>query len=182
MARTPWERGSLTVGTAVTSDSATGLMSLYKNGALVSGSGAVPTATVTAPVTDATVSIGSFGASAVLIYGVPKSPYAQPRNLVFGHSISAAVGVTCALFLESNTALSAALAVSLAIVLMHLTRSIHPPGGATALIAVIGSEHIHQMSYWYVFSPVLAGAVIMLVVALLVNNISSHRRYPEYWL
>ncbi len=126
--------------------------------------------------------IGSFGASAVLIYGVPKSPYAQPRNLVFGHSISAAVGVTCALFLESNTALSAALAVSLAIVLMHLTRSIHPPGGATALIAVIGSEHIHQMSYWYVFSPVLAGAVIMLVVALLVNNISSHRRYPEYWL
>lgn len=126
--------------------------------------------------------LGSFGATAVLIYGVPKSPYAQPRNLILGHSISAAIGVTCSLLLVSNIALSAALAVSLALVIMHFTRSVHPPGGATALIAVIGSEHIHQMSYWYVLSPVFTGAVIMLVVALVVNNLSPHRRYPEYWI
>ena len=126
--------------------------------------------------------IGSFGASAVLLYGLPKSPYSQPRNLVLGHSISAAVGVSCALVLPSDPILSASLAVSLALVVMHLTRSIHPPGGATALIAVIGSEHIHQMKYWYVFSPVFIGAVIMLIVALLINNLSPHRRYPEYWI
>lgn len=125
--------------------------------------------------------VGSFGASAVLIYGVPKSPYAQPRNLVLGHSISAVVGVTCALLLGPFPAFSAALAVSLALALMHLTKSIHPPGGATALIAVVGSDKIHQMAYWYVLSPIFSGAVIMLLVALLVNNLSPHRRYPEFW-
>lgn len=125
--------------------------------------------------------VGSFGASAILIYGVPKSPYAQPRNLVIGHTLSAVVGVTCALLLSSIPAISAALAVSLAVAVMHLTNSIHPPGGATALIAVIGSDQIHQMFYWYVLSPIFTGAVIMLVVALFVNNLSPHRRYPEFW-
>lgn len=125
--------------------------------------------------------VGSFGASAILIYGVPKSPYAQPRNLVFGHVFSAAVGVTCALLLHQFPAIAAALAVSLAVAVMHLTNTIHPPGGATALIAVIGSDQLHQMHYWYVLSPVFSGAVIMLVVALLVNNLSPYRRYPEYW-
>lgn len=125
--------------------------------------------------------VGSFGASAILIYGVPKSPYAQPRNLVFGHILSAIAGVTCALMLKNSPALAAALAVSLALFAMHLTNSIHPPGGATALIAVIGSEQIHQMSYWYVLSPILSGALIMLLVALVVNNLSPYRRYPEFW-
>ena len=125
--------------------------------------------------------VGSFGASAILIYGVPKSPYAQPRNLVLGHTLSAIVGVSCALLLSEYPAIAAALAVSLALTVMHLTNSIHPPGGATALIAVIGSEQIHQMYYWYVFTPIFSGAVIMLVVALLVNNLSPHRRYPEFW-
>ena len=90
--------------------------------------------------------VGSFGASAVLLYGLPKSPYAQPRNLLFGHVISASVGVTCALLLSRYPALSAALAVSLAILFMHVTNSIHPPGGATALIAVIGSPHITSLA------------------------------------
>ena len=125
--------------------------------------------------------VGSFGASAILIYGVPKSPYAQPRNLVLGHTLSAVVGVTCALVFSEYPAVSAALAVSLALTVMHLTNSIHPPGGATALIAVIGSDQIHQMHFWYVLSPIFTGAVIMLVVALLVNNLSPHRRYPEFW-
>lgn len=125
--------------------------------------------------------VSSFGASAVLIYGVPKSPYAQPRNLVLGHVLSAIVGVTCALLLDFSPVLSAALAVSLAIAVMHVTRLIHPPGGATALIAVIGGEEVHQMSYWYALSPVFTGAVILLLVALLVNNLSPQRRYPEYW-
>lgn len=126
--------------------------------------------------------VGSFGASAVLIYGVPNSPYAQPRNLVGGHVISAIVGVSSALLLASQPGFAAAMAVTLAVVFMHLTRTIHPPGGATALIAVIGGDGVQQMSYWYVLSPVAAGALLMLLVAVLVNNHSSYRRYPQYWI
>ncbi len=65
---------------------------------------------------------------------------------------------------------------------MHATKTLHPPGGATALIAVIGSPKIHALGYLYVLVPVGAGAVVMLVVALLVNNISPNRRYPEFWV
>lgn len=125
--------------------------------------------------------VGSFGASAILIYGVPKSPYAQPRNLLLGHTLSAAVGVSCALLLSRFPGIAAALAVSLAVIVMHLTNSIHPPGGATALIAVSGSEKIQQMHFWYVLSPIFTGALVMLVVALLINNLSPNRRYPEFW-
>lgn len=133
------------------------------------------------PLRDSLFLIGSFGASAVLIYGVPKSPYAQPRNLVGGHVVSAIVGVSCALALQNHPALAASLAVALALALMHLTNTIHPPGGATALIAVIGSERVHELGYWYVLLPVLIGAMIMLLVAVLINNLSPYRRYPEYW-
>ncbi len=127
--------------------------------------------------------IGSFGASAVLVYGAPQAELSQPRNLVGGHFFSALVGVTMALVFNDNPPLAASLAVSLAIGVMHLTRTLHPPGGATALIAVISGEKVHSLGYWYAFSPVLSGALIMLVVALLVNNLSTHdkRHYPVFW-
>jgi len=64
---------------------------------------------------------------------------------------------------------------------MHATRTMHPPGGATALIAVIGSAKIHELGYLYALMPAGAGAIVMLVVALLVNNIPKGRKYPEYW-
>jgi len=127
--------------------------------------------------------IGSFGASAVLIYGTPHVPYAQPRNLVGGHFISALTGVAIAHYLEIPLELQAALAVSLSIVLMHITRTIHPPGGATALIAVIGGTQLHDLGFMYAFTPVLSGALIMLIVALLVNNLRNdeERHYPKCW-
>ena len=78
--------------------------------------------------------------------------------------------------------LAAAMAVSTAIALMHLTRTLHPPGGATALIAVIGGESVHNMGYWFVLAPVGLGAVMMLIVALLVNNLAANRKYPEFWI
>jgi CBS-domain-containing membrane protein len=65
---------------------------------------------------------------------------------------------------------------------MHVTKTLHPPGGATALIAVIGSQKIHTLGYLYVLIPAGLGAVIMLLIALLVNNIPKNRRYPEYWI
>lgn len=121
--------------------------------------------------------IGSFGASSVLIYGIINSPLAQPRNLIGGHLICAFVGVTIQ-FLIPEGWLAAGLAVSLSIVMMQITKTLHPPGGATALIAVIGSEKIKALGYLYLLSPILSGVLILFLVALFFNNITSHRKYP----
>lgn len=121
--------------------------------------------------------VGSFGASAVLIYGVVNSPLAQPRNLIGGHLLSAFVGVTVSNLVPLPW-LAAALAVSTSIVLMQVTRTLHPPGGATALIAVIGSEKVTNLGYLYVFSPILTGVLILFTVALIFNNITANRSYP----
>lgn len=125
--------------------------------------------------------IGSFGATAVLLYGAPAAPFAQPRNTIGGHVLSAIVGVSIFMFLPTPIWLSSALAVSTAILLMYLTDTIHPPGGATALIAVIGSDNIHDLGYWYAVDPVLLGVVLLVVVALFMNNLSPLRKYPKYW-
>lgn len=128
--------------------------------------------------------IGSFGATAVLIYGAPLAEFSQPRNLIGGHVLSALVGVTIALLLKEHIVIASALAVSTSIAVMHLTRTLHPPGGATALIAVIGGERVQDLGYWYVLNPVLVGAFLMLLVALFVNNMSidPKRHYPVYWI
>lgn len=131
--------------------------------------------------TDLVLIIGSFGASAVLIYGAIKSPLAQPRNLLGGHMISAVIGVSAFKLLGFNMPLAAAVAVATAILAMHATKTLHPPGGATALIAVIGSTKIQTLGFWYVLMPAGLGAILMLAIALVVNNIAPHRRYPEFW-
>lgn len=130
------------------------------------------------PKGDSVFLIGSFGASCVLIYGVIQSPLAQPRNLIGGHVISAFVGVTAAKLFPDSIWLASAIAVALSIVLMQITKTLHPPGGATALIAVTGSPAILKLGYWYVITPVLSGALILLVIALIFNNMTSNRHYP----
>ena len=127
--------------------------------------------------------VGSFGASAALIYGAPHAEFSQPRNLVGGHIISAVVGITLYKYLPLDITLLAALAVSLSIVMMHLTRTMHPPGGATALITVISSAEIHEMGYMFAIIPIGIGVLLMLVIALFINNLSSNpeRHYPKYW-
>jgi CBS-domain-containing membrane protein len=134
----------------------------------------------TLPHSDVVYLIGSFGASSVLVYGVIQSPLAQPRNLIGGHLVSALVGVTVQQFVPDILWLTAPLAVSFAIVLMQYTKTLHPPGGATALIAVTGSAEIKNLGYWYVLSPVLSGAIILLVVALIFNNLTMKRHYPNH--
>jgi CBS-domain-containing membrane protein len=131
---------------------------------------------------DMTLLIGSFGASAVLVYGAIKSPLAQPRNLIGGHVLSGLAGVACYQLFGNTVWLAAAMAVSLAIVVMLATKTLHPPGGATALIAVIGGTKIHNLGFLYAFIPAGMGAVILLVIALFVNNLSKSRKYPEYWM
>lgn len=122
--------------------------------------------------------IGSFGASSVLVYGIINSPLAQPRNLIGGHVISAIIGVTVFKFFSVEIWFACALAVSLSIVAMQVTKTLHPPGGATELIAVTGGEKIEALGYMYVLSPVLSGVLILLAVALIFNNM-RHRKYPS---
>ncbi len=129
-----------------------------------------------------TLFIGSFGASAVLVYGAIKSPFAQPRNLIGGHVFSGIMGVLSYQIIGEPLWFAGAIAVSSAIAVMLITKTLHPPGGATALIAVIGGEKIHRLGPLYPFIPAGLGALILLIVALFVNNLSRQRRYPEYWL
>ncbi|BCR07001.1 membrane protein [Desulfuromonas versatilis] len=120
--------------------------------------------------------IGSFGASAVLLFGATDSPLAQPRNLVAGHLVSALVAVLVVALFGSNQ-LSITVGVGLAIFAMNLTHTTHPPGGATALIGVQGAAGPE-----YILVPVLGGALILLATALFTNNVVYHRRYPTHWL
>jgi CBS-domain-containing membrane protein len=125
--------------------------------------------------------IGSYGASAVLLYGAPRSPLAQPRNLIGGHLFSAVIGMAAYKLFPDAVMVAAPLAVATAIAVMQLTRTLHPPGGATALIAVIGPQQVHEVGWLYPV-PVVIGAAILLAVALVTNNLPGPRRYPEHWL
>jgi CBS-domain-containing membrane protein len=121
--------------------------------------------------------VGSMGASAVLVFAVPHGPLSQPWALIGGHTVSALVGVSCAL-LVPDLYLAAALAVGLAIGAMHYLRCIHPPGGATAISAVIGGPAVHALGYQYLFTPVLLNVAIILATAIGVNYFFAWRRYP----
>ncbi|KAH8554801.1 HPP family-domain-containing protein [Umbelopsis sp. PMI_123] len=124
--------------------------------------------------------IASFGASAVLVYGAVESPLGQPRNLFFGQIISAVIGVCItALFqlspnFENLRWLAGSLSMAVALVAMQWTGTVHPPGGATALIAATQND-----IGWLYIGIVALSAAITTVIALLINNIE--RRWPVYW-
>ncbi|MCB1506428.1 MAG: HPP family protein [Hyphomicrobiaceae bacterium] len=125
----------------------------------------------------AAIMVASMGASAVLLFAVPHGALSQPWAVVIGHVASAVIGVACGKVV-GNTMLAAALAVGLAIAAMHYLRAIHPPGGATALTAVIGGPQVHALGFAFVITPVLLNALTILVVAVLVNAFFHWRRYP----
>lgn len=134
--------------------------------------------------TDSMLLLGSFGASAVLIYAAPNAEFSQPRNFLGGHFISTIIGVSVYKFLPFDISILSAIAVSLAIVIMYYTNTLHPPGGASALAVVLGSEEMHELGYMFAFSPVLLDSFILFVIALVINNLSNNpkRHYPRYWL
>lgn len=127
----------------------------------------------------ASMMVASMGATAVLVFAVPHGALSQPWSVIGGHTISAMVGVACQRWFPGEMYTSA-LAVGLAVSSMHYLRCIHPPGGATALIAVIGGADIHALGYQYVFTPVLLNVASMLVVAVLFNGLFKWRRYPAH--
>jgi CBS-domain-containing membrane protein len=128
----------------------------------------------------ATLVVASMGASAVLLFATPHSALSQPWSLLGGHLISAAIGVACARFLP-NPFYAGALAVALSIGAMHYLRCLHPPGGATALVAVLGGEPVRALGFGFLVTPVLANVTIILLVAVAANYLFPWRRYPQ-WL
>lgn len=127
--------------------------------------------------TEAIWMIGPVGASAVLLFAVPSSPLAQPWSVLGGNTVSALVGVTCAL-LTDDAVLGAALAGSVSIAAMFALRCLHPPGGAVALTAVLGGPGIHALGYGFVLVPVGLNSLLLLLTALFFNN-ATGRRYPQ---
>lgn len=125
----------------------------------------------------AVIIVPSMGASAVLLFAVPHGKLSQPWALFGGHLISALIGVIC-FKLIGDTFLAASLAVGIAIVCMHLLNCIHPPGGATALAAVIGGPAIHELGFDYVLLPVFVNTLVIFVVAVGFNAFFPWRRYP----
>jgi CBS domain-containing membrane protein len=123
--------------------------------------------------------VASMGASAVLLFAVPHGPLSQPWPLIGGHLISAFIGVSCARFIPDSV-IAASLAVGLAVGLMYYLHCIHPPGGATALSAVVSGGSVHELGYQYILTPVLINAVTLLAVAISFNFFFKWRRYPVY--
>ena len=121
--------------------------------------------------------VPAMGAATVLLFAIPNGPLSQPWALFVGNAVSAVIGVTSVMLIP-NLIVSAAVAVGAAIGAMHLCRCMHPPGGATALAAVIGGASIHNLGYFYVFIPVLLNCLIIFITALAFNNIFGWRRYP----
>ncbi len=131
-------------------------------------------------VTGAAMLAASMGASAVLLFAVPHGALSQPWAVLVGHTVSAVVGVSCARLLPGSMA-GAALAVGLAILAMHYLRAIHPPGGATALTAVIGGPQVEALGFGFVLTPVLVNALVMVMLAVAFNAAFAWRRYPAAW-
>ncbi|MFK2825961.1 HPP family protein [Bacillus sp. B190/17] len=119
--------------------------------------------------------IASFGASCVLAFSLWNSPLSQPRNIIGGHFLSTLIGLTV-YHMFGNEPWVLALGVGMAISLMMLTKTTHPPAGADPIIVILGS-----CSWEYLFTPVLTGTLVIVLVALLVNNLRSDRNYPVFW-
>jgi len=121
--------------------------------------------------------VASMGASAVLLFSVPHGRLSQPWPLVGGHLVSALIGVSCAKFVP-DLVIAEALAVGLAVGAMYYLHCIHPPGGATAITAVVGGEQVAELGYQYVLTPVLLNVLVILFVAVVFNYPFRWRRYP----
>ena len=127
------------------------------------------------------LAVTSMGATAVLLFAAPHGALSQPWPVFGGHLVSAAIGVSCAQAFASDPVWAASLAVALSIAAMYGLRCLHPPGGATALYAVIGGDAVHALGYSYIWSPVLLNAVVILAVAVIFNYPFDWRRYPQSW-
>lgn len=128
--------------------------------------------------------VTSFGSTIVLLFGAPRAEFSQPRNVLGGHVIAAVCGVTAFKLLGQYQILAIALGLATAILLMQVLHAVHPPAGATVIFAVIGGTAVTSLGYWYVLLPILVGMVILVALAVLINNAFStpSHHYPAHWL
>ena len=116
---------------------------------------------------------GSFGSSMVLLFGFPESPFAQPKNVFFGHLITALIGIIFVNYIPLPIYINIALAVGAGIFFMIILNVVHPPAGGNPIIVIIGS-----VSYEYLISPIIFGCIIILLIAILVNKFLLKKNYP----
>ena len=121
--------------------------------------------------------IASFGSTMVLLYGYPESPFAQPKNIFFGHLVTAVVGIAVLNFIPFPIYITIPLAVGLGVGLMIFLDVTHPPAGGNPIIVIIGS-----VSYDYLLSPIILGSIIVLVFGILVNKFVLKKKYPQKWI
>ncbi len=119
--------------------------------------------------------LGSFGASCVLIFGFPDVPFSQPRNVIGGHFLSSLIGLLC-LTLFGATWWSVSIAVATSIAMMMLTRTTHPPAGSNPVII-----YLLKPAWSFLLFPTLFGAVILVFIAVLYNNLANDGKYPKHW-
>jgi len=115
----------------------------------------------------------SFGSSMVLLFGFPESPFAQPKNVFFGHLVSASVGIFFVNLIPLPIYISIAFAVGIGIFLMILLDVVHPPAGGNPILVIIGS-----VSYDYLIFPVITGCIIIILLAIFINKLILKKRYP----
>jgi CBS-domain-containing membrane protein len=124
----------------------------------------------------------SLGASCVLVFGAPHMPTSQPRNVLWGHVLSAAVGVAVGQFVAPIAyELAMPLAVGGSVFLMDRTGTMHPPAGGTALIPLIGSPEIQNLGWAFIWTPMGGGALYVIVCGVVLNNLARDRQYPQRW-
>ena len=118
--------------------------------------------------------LASFGSSMVLIYGYPDSPFAQPKNVFFGHLITSIVGLIFLYFVPLPIFIIIPIAVGFGVGLMIFLNVTHPPAGGNPIIVIIGS-----VSFDYLFSPVISGSIIIIISAVIINKFILKRSYPK---
>ncbi|GGE32848.1 membrane protein [Pullulanibacillus camelliae] len=117
-----------------------------------------------------------FGASCVLAFGLWNAPLSQPRNIIGGHLVSTFIGLL-GYHLFGHAPWVMGLGVGLAIAVMMVTKTTHPPAGADPLVVIMAGS-----SWSYLVTPVLVGAIIIVLFALIINNVRRERQYPTFWL
>ncbi|MDC9594744.1 HPP family protein [Xenorhabdus sp. IM139775] len=119
-----------------------------------------------------------FGATCVILFAVPASPLAQPRNVIGGHLLATAVGLIT-LYTLGDALIVMSLAVGVAIMLMQLLRVVHPPAGANPLVVFLAGQD--AVGFDFLFTPVLTGSLALVVIASFINNMGKENRWPIYW-
>ena len=118
--------------------------------------------------------IASFGSTMVLLYGYPESPFAQPKNIILGHLLTAFIGVIFLNFIPLPIFINIPFAVGFGVMFMILLKVTHPPAGGNPIIVIIGS-----VSYDYLINPIILGALIVILFGVVLNRFVLRKKYPE---